>query len=405
MSKHDFYSSLALIRMISNLMASWVEDILDYIEDEKAYHVMNAKKITIIRRAVNSLLDEIAELKSLSKNIKFHQGKTMIINKSSIMPACFFHPLTIFFLDDRKIFLDLICSELENQEKMLTFTDPKKAIEIINSEEFNIGRNIFSLYNDIDLDSPGIKHIDLNIGNIRSSIYDGSRFNHIGVLVVDYKMPEITGVDVCRSILNRRIYKVMLTAEAGLDTAVAAFNEGVIDRFVSKTSNNLCEHLSGILCELKEKYFHDISKLILSNLDARLRDTLQTEIFIELFSNVFHESNAVEYYLLDASGSYLFLDKSGFPTWLIIRNDQDFQDQLEILSGLEASSRMKASLENRTQLLFLLDSEEYQQPVEEWESGLFDANLLTSSLWYAIAKGPIKSSIQWDRVKSYQGSK
>jgi hypothetical protein len=113
----------------------------------------------------------------------------------------------------------------------------------------------------------------------------------------------------------------------------------------------------------------------------------------------------VEYYLLDASGSYLFLDKSGFPTWLIIRHAQDFYNQIDILSGLEASPDMIKCLEDRTQLLFLLDENEYQQSIDEWHNSLFDAKPLTDSVWYAIGKGPLNKSIAWNEVKSYQGSK
>ena len=320
-------------------------------------------------------------------------------------PACFFHPLTTIFLDDDEVFLNLIRFGLDKHEKMSVFTDSDQALEVINADKEDVGSAIFKSYNDVDTDHPSIKQIDLNIDQIKNAIYDANRFNHIGVLLVDYQMPKMSGIDVCRHIANRHIYKVLLTAEASLDTAIEAFNEAVIDKFVPKSNHDLLNVLSGILCELNRKYFHDISKPILTNLNERLTKTLNTEIFIELFNNVFHESNAVEYYLLDASGSYLFLDKTGFPTWLIIRNEQDFHDQLEILSGLEATQEMIKSLQSHSKLLFLLDENEYQQPVEEWKAGLFDAKPLNDSLWYAIAKGPIKKSIAWDKVKPYQGSR
>lgn len=320
-------------------------------------------------------------------------------------PSCLYHPLTVVFLDDNEGFLDAMQLSQSRDQLTLAFTQPHDAASAINSEEENIIGNISNIYCDIDTDNPNKKTIDIDIGSIRSSIYDETRFKHIGVLVVDYKMPEITGTEFCRSIKDRHIYKVMLTAEAALDTAIEAFNEGVINKFILKTNDDLQSYLSCVIGELEEKYFHDISKPILSNLDENLGEMLNSDVFIELFNNVFHESNAVEYYLLDTSGSYLFLDENGSPTWLIVRSDKDFNGHLEILSGLDASEGFINQLHQREKLLFMLSEEEYRLPIDEWNNCLFDAKQLTKSLWYSIEKGPIKGAIDWSRVKPYQGSK
>ena len=140
-------------------------------------------------------------------------------------------------------------------------------------------------------------------------------------------------------------------------------------------------------------------------LDNNLSEMLKSDVFIELFNSVFRDSNAVEYYLLDTSGSYLFLDKEGYPTWLIIRSEHDFNVQLETLSGLDAEEKLINDLTSREKLLFMLSEEEYQEPVGEWNNSLFEAKELTSPLWYSIKKGPIKTAVDWKQIKAYQGSK
>lgn len=323
----------------------------------------------------------------------------------TINPTCLYHPLTTILLDDNKNFLDALKLGLPKDKQILSFNQPAQAATAISHEEENIISDISNIYCEIDTDNPNQKIIDLNIGSIRNSIYDASRFKHIGVLVVDYKMPGITGTEFCRAIKDRHIYKVMLTAEAALDTAIEAFNEGVISKFILKSNDDLVSYLSGVVYELEEKYFHDISKPILSNLDEGLITMLNSDVFIELFNNVFYESNAVEYYLLDTSGSYLFLDENGFPTWLIVRNDKDFNMQLEVLSGLSSSDDLVDQLKQRKKLLFMLSEEEYRLPLNEWKDCLFEAKNLSKSLWYSIEKGPIKNAIDWSRVSPYQGSK
>lgn len=328
------------------------------------------------------------------------------MSRFRMKPACMFHPLTTVFLDDQEVFLQAMRLGLGRKEKMFTFSNPEEAIKKVNASFSKIEQEIFKPYNDLDNDNPEIKLIDLNIGNIRNAIYNRERFNAVGVLVVDFKMPHITGTEVCKKIINKSVYKVMLTAEAGLETAVIAFNEETIDKFlVKKDSDDFFDYLHDVLCGLREKFFQAISQTILNNLDPALTNTLKTPVFIELFNNVFYEANAVEYYLLDASGSYLFLDKNGYPTWLIVRNNDDFKRQLDMLSGFSVSSSMKENLQDRKKLLFLLDESEYHDSIENWSSCLFDANKLTDSLWYTVTKGPIKKSIRWRDIQPYQDSK
>ena len=322
----------------------------------------------------------------------------------TINPTCLYHPLTTVLLDDNTNFLDALKLGLPRDKQILSFDKPEQAALAIGHEEENIISNISNIYCEIDTDNPNKKLIDLDIGSIRNSIYDVSRFKHIGVLVVDYKMPGTTGTEFCRAIKDRHIYKVMLTAEAALDTAIEAFNEGVISKFILKANDDLVSHLSGVVHELEEQYFHDISKPILNNLDPSIVSMLSSDVFIELFNNVFYGSNAVEYYLLDTSGSYLFLDEKGSATWLIIRSDNDFNAQIDALLGLEGSDLMVEQLKQRDKLLFMLSEEEYRLPVDEWKKCLFSASKLSENLWYAIEKGPIKKSIDWENVEPYHGS-
>ena len=318
---------------------------------------------------------------------------------------CLSHPITVLFLDDNQGFLDSLEMELGKQGQMLTFTDPNKAKAALESTEEDIVKKISKVFADADTDSLNEKLIDFDINNIRSFIYDAERFNYVAVMVVDYQMPDLTGLDFCRSIKERHVYKVMLTAEAGKDTAIAAFNEGVIDKFLLKKSDALCEQLVDVIDELKAKYFQDLSKPLLNSFGAGSYEALKSSAFIKIFNDVLQESNAVEYYLIDTSCSYLFLDASGSPTWLIIRSSQDFDDHLDILSGLASAPELTASLKRKEKLLFLLSEEEYQQPVEEWGNYLYDAKKLDDLNWYTVVKGPTKNSIHWDDVKSYKERK
>lgn len=325
------------------------------------------------------------------------------MTKFTVLPSCLYHPLSVIFLDDNQSFLDAIKLGMENSDKILTCTSSKDALSLISLEDESIISKVSSTCSDVDTDNTNKRVVDIDIGSIRNAVYNESRFKHIGVVVVDYKMPKITGTEFCRQIKDRHIYKVMLTAEAAMDVAIDAFNEGVINKFLLKNCDNLHAHLACVISELEEKYFFDISKPILNSLDESLSAMLKSKVFIELFNSVFYEANAVEYYLLDTSGSYLFLDGEGNATWLIIRTESDFIAQLEALSGLEAPESLVEALDKRQKLLFMLSEDEYEKSVDDWGNNLFEAKKLTNSIWYSIQKGQIKDAINWHKVKPYHG--
>lgn len=325
-----------------------------------------------------------------------------MLNKPIKKVACLSHPITVLFLDDNQGFLDSLEMELGDYGRLVTFTNPQAAQTVLAQSKKDILQNVSKVFNDADLDTLNEKHVDLDISNIHELIYDNSRFNHVAVLGVDYQMPTITGVEFCRSIQEDvNVYKIMLTAEAGKDTAIEAFNEGIIDKFLLKQSEHLCEQIVTAIEELKEKYFHNLTKSLINNLGIGLSNLLKSPEFLKLFNETLQSSHAVEYYLLDTSGSYLFLDESGYPTWLIVRSEEDYQEQIELLEGLGASEQMIADLMSREKILFMLSEEEYEEPVEKWADCMLRAAQLNNHCWYSIIKGKVKPSIKWPNIVSY----
>ncbi len=49
----------------------------------------------------------------------------------NLTPACFYHPVQTIFLDDNRAFLDALELHLSSRLPMQTFTDPKRALAVI----------------------------------------------------------------------------------------------------------------------------------------------------------------------------------------------------------------------------------------------------------------------------------
>lgn len=316
-------------------------------------------------------------------------------------PACFYHPIKVLFLDDNREFLDALDLEFGEKFNILTLTSSDQAYDLIQNDNQDIIQSIFKLLKNINLDTTNERMINFDICKVLNQIYDKARFEYIPLLVVDYKMPAINGIEFCKKLKDRNIFKIMLTAEADKDIAINAFNNKLIDKFILKTSEHLYSEITFAVWDLTQRYFKELTKNITHTYDKSINELFDNELYQQLFTNTLMQAQAVEYYLFDNSGSILFLDKDAKPTWLIIRHIKELSDQLDLMQGYELSEQIMEAVAQRKKILFLLSEKEYKQPTEKWVNYLLDAQKLDSNYYYSITQDYITDSIDWDRVVSY----
>lgn len=318
-----------------------------------------------------------------------------------IIPACFYHPISALFLDDSDSFLAALELKLHEKVKMITCTNADEAIQILNSSQENNNSDIFESVNKSEVDTATGYLINLEINKIHKLIYNKFRFDFIAMLIIDYQMPIINGVDFCRHINNNPICKIMLTAEADKNIAIDSFNEGLIDKFLLKQDENIYDELISSIKELKQRYFSHLSQVIIESLGKNFRELLIDDNFQKIFSNVFEKSKAVEYYLIDSQGSFLFLDENGIPTWLIIRSHQEIYEQISLLEGLGGPKEMIDFLKNKEKFLFLFSEKDYKKSITDWPQFLLNSQNLNDKYCYSVALGRITDGIDWDAITTY----
>ena len=101
--------------------------------------------------------------------------------------------------------------------------------------------------------------VRLPASRIAAMARDPARFSRVSVAIIDFAMPSMTGVELCRKIKHLPVKKVLLTGKTGDATAVAAFNEGLIDLFLVKHDPDLPDKLRRIIRELQYAYFKDLT--------------------------------------------------------------------------------------------------------------------------------------------------
>ena len=238
----------------------------------------------------------------------------------------YFHPTTICLVDDNESFLRSLSLELPPTWACQTFTDPAEALAYLNEPPAlaPLVDRCFTL--DRPRQSEALIHLDLNL--IEQEINQPERFRRVSVVVVDYAMPSMNGLDLCRNVSDPYIKKAMLTGVADEKIAVEAFNAGLINRFIPKHSANATAATLTYIRELQKEYF--------SQYTARLHNTLAIDppgflVDPEIANRVeqlMRDERLVEYYLVDDPPGFMLLRSDGSMLRLLILHAGDMTAQL-----------------------------------------------------------------------------
>ncbi|USQ15557.1 response regulator (plasmid) [Legionella lytica] len=311
----------------------------------------------------------------------------------------FYHPTKIIFLDDNQAFLDAMALGFHEQDNIFMFTTPEGAMEFIknsNTKEPQL-TTMEEENSNLDLSTNSVT----TTSNMINMLYDPTRFDHVAVLIVDYSMPSLNGVEFCKQFGDKSIFKILVTAEADKDIAINAFNEGIIDKFILKTHPNLLEQLKTYINELRNKFFINFSKNTFDNYSESLKVLLKSKTYKDLFERVAKQNHAVEYYLVDRVGSVLFLTKEGNPIWLLMSDQKKIKSQVDLLRDYGFPDELIIGIENKETLLFLFSENEYKEEITNWKKYIFKSKKLNDDYSFSIVKGNLTKSIDWDKVASY----
>lgn len=77
MLKHDIENSSVTITRLSKSIAPAIQQMVDFIKSERAYHIVNDKQLKIIERAMYTISEEAEHLTSLVKKvINLYEGNS-----------------------------------------------------------------------------------------------------------------------------------------------------------------------------------------------------------------------------------------------------------------------------------------------------------------------------------------
>lgn len=326
--------------------------------------------------------------------------------------ACYYHPATVVFIDDKQSFLESILMSLDSNLKAQTFTNAKKAVEYLKnncklSHIEQLLQNLRDKESDDEIEYGNIEHsiVDIDIMGIHKIIYNSERFAVKTVAVVDYSMPDMNGLEVCKELQGLPLKIIMLTGKAEPATAIGAFNEGLIHRFVKKETLNFAEKLQTAIVEMQKQKFYESSEPIIKMISASSTSCLGDPFFIEFFNKFCEENKVIEYYLVNESGCFLLLDVEGKVNWFVIKNEKEMADYQGIAEANLAPQNIIDALKQRKKILFLFTREDENVSVTEWDRYMHVAQKFACAereYYYSYIKDTDVYRLDKDKIVSYK---
>ncbi|MCK4870932.1 MAG: response regulator [Gammaproteobacteria bacterium] len=333
--------------------------------------------------------------------------------------SCCYFPTSVMFIDDNENYLESIVPLVGNDQCCEFYVNPREALAYLEEEYspipfiekwlLNLKDTTLELGFELEDNELTHSYIDIDIGEIYREIYSAKRFAEVSVVVTDYAMPEMSGVEFCRALKDHPVKRILLTGQASKDVGIQAFNEGVVDRFIVKGEDDLLVEVNKGIEELQHEYFAGVGQAVLGSLSCSKRFAMRDPACVEKFLEVLRAKNICEYYLINDAGSFLMLDKYGHVSWFIVQNNTDTQHYYDFVYDNEGPKDLIKALKDRNNLLFLFEREsEFVLKPEDWQkwrNRIHPAETIKGRYgeWYcAVIDGPSVYNIRPDEIVSYQ---
>ena len=266
--------------------------------------------------------------------------------------TAYFHPTTACFIDDNESFMAGLALVLPEHMLSVAFFDPLPALDYVNKPHDmpTLADRCFSAARKAQ---PSLFRMDTDL--VEQEINILQRFNRLSVVVVDYSMPGLNGLQFCEQIKDPQIGKVLLTGVADEKMAVQAFNAGIIDRFISKSQPQASDHISDFCREMQRTYFR--------NQTQQMRQTLRLAgpVFLDDSSvtawvrRQMVRKNFCEYYMVSDPPGLLLVTPSGKLQQMIVLSAIQCDAQADYAELHGAPSEIVKRLRNRSHVGFFLE--------------------------------------------------
>lgn len=182
-------------------------------------------------------------------------------------------PKRVVYVDDKGQFLDVLRMSLSRKSSRQFFDSPAVALEQLKYEIRN-WKSVQELLTD---QAAGAEIAGLASIYITGYFNDWRRFHMTTVLVVDYGMPSMNGLEMLRQLGPWPGRKVLLTGEADAAVAIAGFNAGLIQQFLPKGTPRLYHAIQELNNRMHDEVCFQLGQLLYNTIASDRLQLLSDE--------------------------------------------------------------------------------------------------------------------------------
>ena len=299
-----------------------------------------------------------------------------------------YYPLKVLILDDDKEMLHSIQDKFAHKFKISTITSTEEALSIIKTNAID-NQTLFKDITDrsaVDLKEGNneLSTLQFTIDTILDIVKDKHKYQKYGIIIVDYDMPKMNGIELCKELIHSPVKKILLTGKYDLTNAIMALNKNIIDCYIRKGEENTMEEIEFYINLLSHEYFINLSAHIFNAISSNKLRFMKDPQFINLFNNTIRELNITEYYLINRYGSYILINQDN--RFVFVCYTQDTLDEICEIYSDEASVKNYIDKINNEQYIPFFDIN--VDPLEirclDWSTCLYKASKTDNYYWTLV---------------------
>lgn len=261
----------------------------------------------------------------------------------------FLHPSLTVLIDDSDSFLSSLAFQLGSSLTSKAFHDTRSAMDWLsrNAGCETIPATELSASYDTYPNSHERCNVAIDIEKIHHISFQRRRFLTPSVMVVDYSMPQMNGVELCEALRHLPCKKILFTGVADEKVAVDAFNRGLIDRYIKKSDEDALDRLEAEIVALQREYFTACSAPLRDMLKLHNYSFVGDAAFADQVAVLLKEHHIVEYYIFPSPAGLLMYDADGQAQLMVVETEASMTSHYEVACDNEAPASLLTALRER----------------------------------------------------------
>ena len=323
------------------------------------------------------------------------------------LPA-YYYPVSSVFVDRSQDFLTYFTRQLDQQLFAYSFTSTVEALAWLKKTKrlTTIRERSVKLNEELVGNPITNQTITLDLEEIYKEIYNPKRFSEIAVIIVNYDLEGLNGIEFLEKLKHQPVKKILISSKIRKEEVYDAFNRGIIDSYINKTDRDVLNKINDTIHELQRQFFYDTSEEIRTILLKDQRSFITDPIFAEFFVKFCQKHNIVEYYLLELTGTFLLLDGDANTSYLVVKCYEDLHLHYEFAQDNGAPESVLQAIRGGEKIPFTANSDDYfnLQDTEEWLTHIYPAEELKgkfNTYYYSYIPNLASDLIDSKRIYSY----